>query len=138
MQHQGKHEQGLWGRHNPEDTCSTTYLTPRRELPKEKAEVGERPAGNRKAAIQNSLWRLSFHACTPTPGTGLDQKLNGGDWRLQTLQMSHELPASPSPGMNAQACHCSSFPQRHPTCPVDLLQCLAEHSRNSAKCREEG
>lgn len=34
----GKHEQGLWGRHNPEDTCSTAYRTPRWELPKEEGE----------------------------------------------------------------------------------------------------
>lgn len=42
------------------------------------------------------------------------------------------------PGMNAQVHGCSSSSQSHPTFPLDLLRCLAECSKNSAKCREEG
>lgn len=74
----------------------------------------------------------------PTPGTGLDQKQN---WeRVVAAETPNEpvLPGLTPPGMNAQAYGCSSSSQSHPTFPLDLLQCLAECSKNSAKCREEG
>lgn len=96
--------------------------------------VGERPVGNQKAALHNPLERLSFCALSPTPGTGLDHKLNQGRVvAAKTPQTSQDLPASPSPGMNAQVCNGSSFSPHHLTFLLDLLQHLTEHCINSAK-----
>lgn len=94
--------QGMLGRHTPEGTFSNVYCTHAGNCPKRGMKWVRGQLGTKKLPPTIPREGYPFVPLPHPQVMGLDQKLNWGRVVAAAIpQMSQDLCASPSPGMNA-------------------------------------